>query len=219
MGPASDDKVAELIEEMSHHRDRCLPQRGDRPKFATNAEAGQYVNEGYRCIADNVHGGILDLIPVKGAKFLHRDWEIVDTCIPRNVSRHDATWALSCIQSDLRHRLVRVAGTKFFDNRNTVRLQNIIRCDEGGSVQIDDLIRMEVLRDEDQRKGVYNERLRLLFDGNYLNAKQHRGEGSACRASQSWTSVFRHACVEGGPDRRVAVQSQNQERESMDRAM
>ena len=54
-------------------------------------------------------------------------------------------WALSCIQSDLRHRVARVAGTTFLDGRCHVRFQDVIRCDEGGWVKIDDLIRMEVL--------------------------------------------------------------------------
>ena len=45
---------------------------------------------------------------------------------------NQAKWALSCVQSDLRHRLAMAPGTTFLDNRNTVRLQSIIRCDEGG---------------------------------------------------------------------------------------
>ena len=109
MGPESDDeKVVELIEEMSDHRDGCFPQPGDRPRFAMDAETGQSVHPGYRSIGDGVRGGILDLIPVRGTRFAHPNWEIVEHCIPRNMSKHAgnrATWALSCVQSDLRHRI------------------------------------------------------------------------------------------------------------------
>ena len=52
IGPATNDEVAELIESMSDHRDRCLPRRGDPPSFATDTRSGRrslYVNEGYRC--------------------------------------------------------------------------------------------------------------------------------------------------------------------------
>ena len=31
------------------------------------------------------------------------------------------------------------------------------------------------IRDEDKRKRIYNERLRLLFQGNYINAKKQKG--------------------------------------------
>ena len=61
MGPESDEKVVELIEEMSDHRDRCLPQRGDRPRFAIDAESGQSVNPGYRSICDGIRGEFLIL--------------------------------------------------------------------------------------------------------------------------------------------------------------
>ena len=130
-------------------------------------------------------------MPLKGAKFVHREWEHVNTCVPGNM-RHNAMKhtkrALSCLQSDLRRRLARVAGTTFLDTRNTVR-QTVISCDEGGWVRVDDLVRMEMLwthrireltdaasiRDEDQRHRIYHERVQLLIDGNYLNAKQHKG--------------------------------------------
>ena len=101
--------------------------------------------------AESVRGGILDLMPIKGAKFLHREWEHVNTCIPGNLrmaygAMNHAKWALSCIQSDLRHRLARGPGTTFLDKRNAVRLQTIVRCrcDEGGWVLVDDLVRKEI---------------------------------------------------------------------------
>ena len=71
IGPATNDEVAELIESMSDHRDRCLPRRGDPPSFATDTRSGRrslYVNEGYRCSGDNVRGGILDLMPLRVLK-------------------------------------------------------------------------------------------------------------------------------------------------------
>ena len=70
-GLASQDAVGKLIEDLADIRDRQLPQRGDLPKFATDVETGRYVNEGYSCIADNVRGGILDLMPLEGAQFIH----------------------------------------------------------------------------------------------------------------------------------------------------
>ena len=80
MGLASQDAVGKLIEELADIRDRQLPQRGDLPKFATDVETGRYVNEGYTCIADHVRGGILDLMPLEGAQFIHRDWGEVKAC-------------------------------------------------------------------------------------------------------------------------------------------
>ena len=100
----------------------------------------------------------------------------------------NASWALSCIQTDLRHHIGRVAGTTYLDGRCSIRLHEVIRCDEGGWVHIDDLVRMEVLwtshtrritddashRDEDQRRRIYNERIQLLINGNLINAKKRR---------------------------------------------
>ena len=83
IGPIDSDKVAQLVEELSDHRDRCLPQCGDRPRYAMDADSGRYVNTGYNCMADGVRGGIVDLTPPKGAKFVHRDWELVDARVPR----------------------------------------------------------------------------------------------------------------------------------------
>ena len=195
IGPATNDEVAELIESMSDHRDRCLPRRGDPPSFATDTRSGRrslYVNEGYRCIGDNVRGGILDLMPLKGTQFLHREWEHVETCMPyhmRQGAARMASWALSCIQADLRHRLVRAAGSTYLDKHNGAKLHTVIKCDEGGWVLVDDLIKMEVLwthhtrrltedgsvRDLDQQKRIYNQKLQLLLNGKYLIAKQPRG--------------------------------------------
>ena len=45
VGPDNNDKVVELIETMSDHRDRCLPQRGDQPTYAPDPRSGYYVND------------------------------------------------------------------------------------------------------------------------------------------------------------------------------
>ena len=134
-------------------------------------------------MSDNVKGGILDLVPTEGARFIHNKWNIIDACRPRDMSRramNNASWALSCIQMDLRHHLGRVAGRTYLDGRGSMQFHEVIRCDEGGWVHIDDLVRMEVLwtaqsrgitndashRDEEQRKRTYNERIQLLINGN-----------------------------------------------------
>eukprot|EP00439_Symbiodinium_sp_Y106_P038152 s4760_g4.t1 len=66
-------RVCQMIEDAFDHRDRCLPQRGDRPKYAINADTGDYDNKGYACMSDNVKGGILDLLPIEGARFTTAD--------------------------------------------------------------------------------------------------------------------------------------------------
>ena len=38
--------------------------------YAIDADSGRYVNEGYSCMSDNVKGGILDLVPTEGARFV-----------------------------------------------------------------------------------------------------------------------------------------------------
>eukprot|EP00439_Symbiodinium_sp_Y106_P074980 s2566_g14.t1 len=192
-GPISQDRVCQMIEDASDHRDRCLTQRGDRPKWAINADTGDYDNKGYACMSDNVKGGILDLLPIEGARFIHSRWNLVDTCRPRNMTRsamNNASWALSCIQTDLRHHIGRLGGSAYLDGRCSTRFQDVIRCDEGGWVHIEDLVRMEVLwtaqsrqitttashTDEDQRKRIYNERVQLLINGNLLGARQRNGK-------------------------------------------
>ena len=134
-------------------------------------------------------------MPLEGVQFIHRDWNIVKSCRPRDVSRHDKQqsshhWAMSCIQMDLRHHIGRVSGTTTLDGRGSILLHEVIRCDEGGWVSIDDLVRMEVLwtarsrditesanvRDRDQRMRVYNERLQLIINGNLLNGRKQGGK-------------------------------------------
>ena len=148
--------------------------------YAIDADSGRYVNEGYACMSDNVKGGILDLVPTEGARFIHNRWNIIGTCHPRDMSRramNNASWALSCIQMDSRDHIGRVAGTTYLDGRSSMRFHEAIRCDKGGWVHIDDLVRMEALwtagitndashRDEEQRKRIYNERIQLLINGN-----------------------------------------------------
>ena len=194
MGLASQDAVGKLIEELADIRDRQLPQRGDLPKFATDVETGRYVNEGYTCIADHVRGGILDLVPLEGAQFIHRDWGEVKTCRTRDLTKNvwkSSWWALGRLQIDLRHHIGRVSGSTTLDGRDSVTLHDIIKCDEGGWVKIDDLVRMDVLRasntrritqsaasyrDRDQRLKIYKERLQLIINGNILSAKKPDGK-------------------------------------------
>ena len=192
-GPVSQDRVCELIGNASDHRDRCLPQRGDAPIYTFNAETGAYDNRGYTCISDGVRGGILDLMPTEGAQFIHYRWNIVPACVPRDMNYYDkqnASWALRCIQADLRHGIGRKEGTTHLDSRCTAKFEQVIPCDDGGWVKIDDLIKMEVrwthhsrkisvngdIRDADQQRRIYNQRLQLLFNGNLLAARQGNGK-------------------------------------------
>eukprot|EP00439_Symbiodinium_sp_Y106_P076203 s920_g15.t1 len=185
IGPVSQEGVCQMIEDASDHRDRCLPQRGDRPKYVINADTGDYDNKGYACMSDNVKGGILDLMPIEGARFTRSRWNLVDTCRPRDMARraiNNASWALRCIQMDLRHHISRLGGTTYLDGRSNTRFHDVIRCDKGGWVHIEDLVKMEVLwtaqsrqitttashTAEDQKKRTYNERVQLLINGNLL---------------------------------------------------
>ena len=84
-----------------------------------------------------------------------------------------------------------MSGSITLDGRDSVTLHDIIKCDEGGWVKIDDLVRMDVLwasntrritqsaasyRDRDQRLKIYNERLQLIINGNILSAKKPDGK-------------------------------------------
>ena len=104
--------------------------------------------------------------------------------------KQNASWALCCIQADLRHRIGRKEGTTHLDSRCTAKFEQVIPCDDGGWVKIDDLIKMEVLwthhsrkisvngdiRGADQQRRIYNQRLQLLFNGNLLAARQLNGK-------------------------------------------
>ena len=168
-------------------------QRGDAHIYTFNAETGAYDNRGYTCISDGVRGGILDLVPIEGAMVIHHKWNIVNACVPRDLIHYDkqnASWALRCIQADLRHRIGRKEGTTHLDSRCTAKFEQVIPCDDGGWVKIDDLIKMEVrwthhsrkisvngdIRDADQQRRIYNQRLQLLFNGNLLAARQGNGK-------------------------------------------
>ena len=108
VGPDNNDKVIELIETISDHRplpsatwrstnicsgptfgalrERRIPKHCRR---CSRRNLGPHANQGY-------------------TKFFHREWEHVNTCIPGNMrygAMNHAKWALSCIQSDLPHRL------------------------------------------------------------------------------------------------------------------
>ena len=134
-------------------------------------------------------------MPIEGARFIHSRWNLVDTCRPRDMARramNNASWALHCIQLDLRHRIGRLGGTvTYLDGRSNTRFHDVIRCDEGGWVHIEDLVKMmEVLwtaqsrqitttashTDEDQKKRTYNERVQLFISGNLLGARQRNGK-------------------------------------------
>eukprot|EP00439_Symbiodinium_sp_Y106_P024830 s5515_g3.t1 len=86
VGLVSQDAVGKLIENVSDARDRQLPQRGDQPRFAVDVETGRYVNKGYTCTADNVKGGILELMPLDGAQFVQG----LEHCQILSHSRSDA---------------------------------------------------------------------------------------------------------------------------------
>eukprot|EP00439_Symbiodinium_sp_Y106_P078291 s529_g17.t1 len=109
------------------------------------SRAGLYVNEGYRCIADGVCGGFLDLMPIKGAKFLHREWEHVNTCIPGNMRYvcHEPR-QVGTVMYPVRPAASPSPGATFLDKHNAARLQTIIRCDEGGWVLVNDLVRRPI---------------------------------------------------------------------------
>ena len=191
-GLASQDAVGKLIEQLADIRDRQLPQRGDLPKFATDVETGRYVNAGYSCIADNVRGGILDLMPLEGAQFIHMDWGEVKPCRHRDLTRDvwkNSWWALSRLQIDLRHHIGRVSGTTTLDGRDSIVLHDIIKCDEGGWVKIDDLVRMDVLWSSSSRRitqasagyvisacAFTMNDCQLIINGNILSAKKPDGK-------------------------------------------
>ena len=159
-----------------------------------DVETGRYVNEGYSCVSDNVRGGILDLMPLDGAQFIHEFWGEVKKCRPCDLTSQvwkNSGWALHCIQMDLRHHIGRVSGTTTLDGRDSVVLPDVIKCDEGGWVLIDDLVRKDILwssssrritqsvanlRDRDQRLCLYNERVQLLINGNLLSARKPGGK-------------------------------------------
>ena len=193
-GLASQDAVGRLIESLADARDRRLPQRGDQPKFAVDVETGRYVNEGYSCTSDHARGGILELMPLEGAQFIHREWQDVKSCRTGDLTRQvwkNSSWALNCIQMDLRHHIGRVSGTTTLDGRDSIVLNDVIKCDEGGWVLIDDLVRKDILwsspsrritqsaanlRDRDQRMHIYNERLQLIINGNVLSSRKPNGK-------------------------------------------
>ena len=145
----------------------------------------------YSCIADHVRGGTLDL---DGAQFIHEFWGEVKQCRSRDLTREvckSSLWALNCIQMDLRHHIGRVSGTTTLDGRDSIVLHDVIKCDEGGWVLIEDLVRKDVLwstssrritqssmnhRDRDQRLRIYNERLQLIINGNLLSANKTGGK-------------------------------------------
>eukprot|EP00439_Symbiodinium_sp_Y106_P038586 s3763_g4.t1 len=180
-------------------------------------------------------------LPIEGARFIHSKWNLIDTCRPSDMVRRamsNASWALSCIQMDLRHHIDRLGGTTYLDGRSNARFHDVVRCDEGGWVHIEDLFRMEVLwsaqsrqitttasrTDEDQRKRIYNERVQLLINGNLLpwskTAKRKatssvpwcQVKGSSCRALQPWRAGTQHDGIEARSDHRIAEQPLHQER-------
>ena len=92
---------------------------------------------------------------------------------------------------DLRHPIGRISGTTTLDGRDSIVLHDVIKCDEGGWILIDDLVRMDILwssssrritqssanyRDRDQWLRIYNERLQLIVSGNLLSAKKPGGK-------------------------------------------
>ena len=195
IGPENNEEVERIISTTVSHLDRALPQRGDLPIYARQGNNGNYANDGYVCISDNVRGGILDLVPDEGVYFMHAKWGALKPCVPRDVSAQtirNAGWALKCIQTDLRHRLGRASGTTYVGGRREEHnlFYDILRCDEGGWVLIDELVRKEVLwthssrritrsanvRDADQRHRMYQERIQAIIDGNLIGSRGRNGK-------------------------------------------
>ena len=77
---------------------------------------------------------------------------------------NNVSWALSCIQTDLRHHIGRLGGSTYLDGRCSTRFQDVIRCDEGGWVHTEDLVRMEVLWTAQSGYRVYS----IRFDKNCI---------------------------------------------------
>ena len=93
-------------------------------------------------------------MPLEGAQLIHRDWGEVKACRHRDLTRDVwkiSWWALSRLQIDLRRHIGRVSGTTTLDGRDSVTLHDIIKCDEGGWVKIDELVRMDVLWSSNSR--------------------------------------------------------------------
>ncbi|CAE7949678.1 unnamed protein product [Symbiodinium sp. KB8] len=110
MGLQDNGAVCQKIEECTSHRDRKMPQRGDRrlyPFVNENDHREGYTNKSYVCISDDVYCGILDQIPDRGCHFCHPDWEGVGPCPPVVELNEHRKWygekAVKNIQKDLRH--------------------------------------------------------------------------------------------------------------------
>ena len=145
--------MVETIKRMTSTRDMSLPQWGDAPRFPpAQGSFHSYHNPGYKNMGDNVRCGLLEFLPSKGASFTHEYWGIVQAAqVPPHISFHrkkDANFALSCIQSDLHHRLGRTHNAASI-NRHQIPT---IPCDEGGWARIDDLLTMDMLWTHESRR-------------------------------------------------------------------
>ena len=187
IGLESHDAVIECIRTSTSPRDISLPQRGDRRTFRRNEDRSQsgYENPGYTCIADDVYGGILEMVPTRGAQYAHPSWDSVLRAKPMDeytrFKKEAAKSALRFIQKDLRHHIGRVDRGVWLRNSPIPT----IRCDEGGWVKLDRSLSNELLWTHHEREIGYplsrtsrteynremQRRLQLLIDGNYINYK------------------------------------------------
>ena len=147
MGLQDNGAVCQKIEECTSHRDRKMPQRGDRrlyPFVNENDHREGYTNKSYVCISDDVYCGILDQIPDRGCHFCHPDWEGVGPCPPVVELNEHRKWygekAVKNIQKDLRHYIGRNASFRLgqYD-------VPITPCDDGAWVRLDFILLQDPL--------------------------------------------------------------------------
>ena len=115
-------------------------------------------------MSDNVKGGILDLVPTEGARFIHNKWNFIDACRPRDMSRramNNASWALSCIRCD--------EGVGC-----TLTIWSGWKC--VGQLSLVESRTMRHIEMRSSGRGSTAERIQLLINGNLLGARQRNGK-------------------------------------------
>ena len=133
-------------------------------------------------------------MPLEGAQFIHREWQDIKSCRTGDLTRQvwkNSSWALNCIQMDLRHHIGRLSGTTTLDGRDRIVLHDVIKCDEGVWVLIDDLVRktscgllpagaspnlQRISEIATKEMHIYNERLQLIINGNVLSSRKPNGK-------------------------------------------
>ena len=114
--PASVCRTMMLCYDAFRTRDLSLPQRGDPRRYAlVREQRGHYSNPAYVNIGDEVYCGILELMPHCGCSFAHPHWGLLPRAQARVLYNEEQNFyakrALSCIQTDLRHKLGKAAGS------------------------------------------------------------------------------------------------------------